>query len=181
MKENIVLVDLDGVICDYNKELFKNNLLSPEEFYAETWKELNISVKRKKEIRNFVLQKGFWSKLDPIPGAIKGIKELKKMALQVYICSKPSVYSWCWSDKYEWIMKHMPFMKENVIFTRNKSLVYGSYFIDDSLKELSKWPHGRKILFHSNKAIQYSSLPNDVFRVTSWDEIVSFFQGGETI
>jgi len=43
-----ILVDMDGVLADYNGRLFELNLIKPEEFIFETWRKCAISQTRKK-------------------------------------------------------------------------------------------------------------------------------------
>lgn len=65
---------------------------------------------------------------------------------------------------------------ENLILTRNKSIVCGDYFIDDSLDKLLQWSFGKRILFKSNPLVKYNSIPKNVIVKNNWTEVVEYFK-----
>ncbi len=76
----------------------------------------------------------FHLSLEPIEGGIEALKEMKKLGIEVKICSSPATnYRHCVREKYEWVERH--FGKDwtgNIILTEDKTLIIGDYLIDDA-------------------------------------------------
>ena len=114
---DIVYIDMDGVLCDYNAA--KNEALqrNPEQKFPQS------------EI-------GFFENLNPIENAIESINYLKSIEhIDVYILTAPSVKNpHCYTEKRIWIEKHLGIdMTEKLIITANKGLNKGEYLIDDHI------------------------------------------------
>ena len=113
----IVYIDMDGVLCDYNaakNEALKRN---PEQKFPQS------------EI-------GFFENLNPIENSIESINYLKSIEhIDVYILTAPSVKNpHCYTEKRLWIEKHLGIdMTEKLIITANKGLNKGEYLIDDHI------------------------------------------------
>jgi len=112
-----MFVDMDGVLCD-----FKGSYLA--------WK------KDHPEIEYPQSQFGFFSNLEPLPGAIDAFKILEEH-YEVYILTRPSIYNlMCYTEKADWIKRYLGFhVLENLILSCDKSLVIGkgNYLIDDDI------------------------------------------------
>ena len=76
---------------------------------------------------------GFFMDLEPIPGALEALSELR-MLYDVYILTKPSFYNiHCYTEKAMWIQKHMGFdMLSRLILSPDKSLLKGDFLVDDA-------------------------------------------------
>ena len=115
MKKDIIYVDMDGVLADF--ESAKNDL---DELH------LNAYDGRADLIPNF------FKDLPLIPGAKEAMKVLDEH-FDVYILSTPP---WgnpdAWGHKRLWIGKHFPYLWKKVILSHNKGLMKGEYLIDDS-------------------------------------------------
>lgn len=107
---------MDGVIVDFDSGI---QSLSEQEFrdYRD----------------NYPRCPGIFSKMIPMPDALDAVRELFEL-YDVYILSSPG---WgnatAWSDKYDWIVKYLPFMKRRLILSSQKHLNIGDYIIDDRL------------------------------------------------
>ncbi|XP_055032100.2 5'(3')-deoxyribonucleotidase, mitochondrial isoform X2 [Misgurnus anguillicaudatus] len=78
--------------------------------------------------------KDFFMELDPLPGGVEAVKEMSKMEnTDVFICTSPiKHYSYCPYEKYAWVEKHLgPNFLEQIILTRDKTIVTGDVLIDD--------------------------------------------------
>ena len=171
-----ILVDMDGVLADYNGRLFELNLIKPEEFIFETWRKCAISQTRKEKLKKITHSKGFYKSLKPIQDAVLSLDKLVEMGYDIYICSRPSATAFSYAEKFEWINKYFKQFTENLILTRNKSIVCGDYFIDDSLDKLLQWSFGKRILFKSNPLVKYNSIPKNVIVKNNWTEVVEYFK-----
>lgn len=112
-RKPIVYVDMDGVLCEFFKASQKAILENPSQKYPQS-------------------QWGFFLKLEEIPGAIEGFRKLEEK-YDVWILTRPSFRNVnCYTEKAQWIWDHLGYeVLQKTIMTPNKSLVKGSYLIDD--------------------------------------------------
>ncbi len=108
----IILIDMDGVLVDYDKR-------------AAELRQIGYDGKV------FEHPTGFWD-MEAIPHAIEAYHQLNQH-FEVYICSTPA---WetpeVWMEKRRWVEKHLgEAAHKRLILTHNKGLVRGDYLIDD--------------------------------------------------
>lgn len=139
-----VLVDMDGVIVDYDKgflDIFREK--HPNEPFLSLEERRSCSVELDypeyltDKIRDITNAPGFFMNLPAIDGAIEALFEMSKYA-EVYICTSPSFHNpTCASDKFNWMLKNfnMDWAKRTIV-TRCKWQVKGDYLIDDK-----PWPY----------------------------------------
>lgn len=135
-----VLIDMDGVICDYTGRILD---LATKRFnlprYAakhvgEFYTERVFPKNYQKLVDELSLEKGFFLKLKPLPFAKKAVEQLlADTRFSVWICSAPKKTSpYCHSEKFLWLRNHFgQGVAERLILTRDKTLVRGDYLIDD--------------------------------------------------
>lgn len=115
MHKKIVYIDMDGVIVDFEMAVQQLSL-EQKEIYREV---------------GYCQVPGIFASLQPIEGALDAVTQLSEI-YDVYILSSPG---WgnasAWSDKYEWVNTHLPFMKKRLILSSQKHLNKGDYLIDD--------------------------------------------------
>jgi len=136
----IILIDMDGVVADFEsgviKELKKNypqiKIIEPRNkmivnFYKEKNNEAYEIIEK---IRN---SKGFILNLKPINGSLVALKYLFEKNYNVFICTTPfSKNKYSMSEKYEWIIKNLGNeWKDRIIITEDKTLIRGDILIDD--------------------------------------------------
>src|SRR5215475_13489473 len=111
----IILVDLDGVLADFelgflNKWQSKyphHSFVSLEErrtFYlsAEYPPEFAHSV------REIYCAPNFYRDLPPIAGGLEAVQEMARDGAEVLICSSPLTdYKNCVAEKYDWVVRHL--------------------------------------------------------------------------
>jgi 5'(3')-deoxyribonucleotidase len=111
----IVLIDMDGVICDFDKrakELESKGIKGHSLFrHADAYKNL-----------------------DPIEGAIDAWNSLQEK-YETYILSTPP---WsnpdAWAEKRSWVQRYLgDTSKKKLILCHNKGLVKGDFLIDDRI------------------------------------------------
>lgn len=125
------------------------------------------------QIRNDIFTTpGFWENIPIYEDAARVMAELVDV-YDVYILTQPWIhYDKCVHEKYEWIKNHLPFFDlSKVIFTANKHLIVGDYFIDDAPNHLEEITHGEKIAY----AYPYNKECKADHRVYSWKDIGKFF------
>lgn len=105
-----IFVDMDGVVVDFNK------------FKA-------ISGLTGEEIKKLP---GAYLDMDPIPGALDGVRSLIGMGHEVWLATKPPTgIPDAYADKVKWALRYLPELKRRIILTHDKSLLRGDMLIDD--------------------------------------------------
>lgn len=170
-KKKVVLVDMDGVLCEFDRRAFEI-INERRATSAAAGKELpdlsnrapedmtsfpltkNFSSRFSKAISALFHEQGFFASFEPVEGAISALKEMQSHPdLEVLICTAPMSGScYCHQEKVEWIRSHFGGAKEGtewvkrMIITSDKSLVRGDILIDDAPKAKTKhcvpsWEH----------------------------------------
>jgi 5'-nucleotidase len=150
----IILVDMDGVIADFEGGFLDEwkrrhptepavSLEQRSKFYiVDQYPKLRGSVRDIFKSRNFFLN------LKPIPGSISAIRELASMGLEVFICSSPiDDYRYCVAEKYAWVDQNLGTeWVRKLILTKDKTLIDANVLIDDRPEVVGvvtppKWEH----------------------------------------
>lgn len=146
MKRKIVLFDMDGVLCDYNKRLLE---------LAHT--KLSLPLYKQEDIATFETQcvfpeeyhdavdalsseQGFYESLEPVTYAIEAFHEIANeningSTVDIFICTSPKRFKkspYSLREKSEWVKKYLgEEFVDRIIFTRDKTLINGDILIDD--------------------------------------------------
>ena len=170
----IVLVDMDGVIADFEQgHQAKLDLYSyPKEWAAKDrtdWDILSsIPVADRDKVLRMWHAPGFFADLKPIAGALEAMQRINKKH-DVFICTAPLMHSGtCSAEKIHWVKWWLgnDWVKK-VIISSDKTLVQGDVLIDDrpNVSGLLT-PRWKQWLF----AASYNRLRDDVW---SWERIES--------
>ncbi|XP_035469419.1 5'(3')-deoxyribonucleotidase, mitochondrial-like isoform X3 [Scophthalmus maximus] len=142
-----VLVDMDGVLADFEGGFLKKyRARYPDEPYISLedrrgfWVSAqygqlrsDLCVSDEKAISIWE-SKDFFIELEPLPGGVEAVKEMARMDnTDVFICTSPiKHYKHCPFEKYAWVERHLGHdFLEQVILTRDKTLITGDVLIDD--------------------------------------------------
>ena len=142
----IVYVDMDDTICDFSTP-FRNG-------------EYRLKYPQSKV--------GFFLDLEPIKGAIEGIKTLQ-VKYDVWILTRPSIKNThCYTEKAEWIKNYLgEDMLNKMILCPDKSLVKGHILIDDDNRHGQSEFEGEHIHFQSDE------------RFLDWNSIIEYLMFNE--
>jgi len=139
----IILVDMDDVLADFDGHFLKLwRRKHPNEFYVplEQMRAYKLRESYPEELHQLMddvyYGKNFINKLPPIPGGKEALEEMVSDGHSVFICTAPlSKYKHCVREKYEWAEKNLGYAwTKRIILTKDKTLVYGNYLIDDNPK-----------------------------------------------
>lgn len=147
MNKLIIYVDMDGVLCDFQKSYKTALTLNPEQIYPQS-------------------QIGFFKNLPPIKGAVKALEYLSSQKLfDVYILSAPSIKNpHSYTEKRLWVECYFGLeMVKKLIITNYKGLNEGDYLIDD-------FKQGRGQESFKGKIIHFGS---DDF--PDWEKVLTYF------
>ncbi|MRI59017.1 MAG: hypothetical protein C6H99_05880 [Epsilonproteobacteria bacterium] len=139
--KKILYIDMDNVLVD-----FKSGI-----------DELDEKTKKNYEGRLDEVP-GIFSKMKPMPGALEAIEKLWD-SYDIYILSTaPWENPSAWSDKLEWIKRHVPKAYKRLILTHNKHLNKGDFLVDDRTKNGADRFEGEHIHFGTEKFPDWRSV-----------------------
>lgn len=178
MKRKRLLIDVDEVLGNLQTPIFEivhrlfGKKMTP--FDYDGWDLFGIfSEAEQRGIFREMRKPGFCSSIQPTPGAVEVIHELRKH-VDVYPVTSPfDSHTWV-SERYAWLHRHFDFERKEVVFTGSKFLVVGDAFLDDNPDHVTSWSEA-----HPEKLAMLWHLPNtrtltqyDYLRVKSWDALL---------
>lgn len=171
-----ILVDMDGVICEWDAaydealDLHGDAAANIPRTAERTAFNLNEgrTPAEKRIIKQIMCQPGFYAELRPIYGARAALKEMIALGHDVRLVTSPWASNpTCASDKLNWVRRHIgESWAARTVITNDKTLVVGDVLIDDRPSVTGhykpKWKH---VLFDR----PYNQDVNKP-RITRWSE-----------
>ncbi|MBW6451602.1 MAG: 5'-3'-deoxyribonucleotidase [DPANN group archaeon] len=149
-----ILVDMDGVIADFEKGFLTNFTEKyPEEQFIPLNKRTEFkprdqyTIKQKPLVESIYNAPGFYTSLPPIDGGLDALKEISDKGHNVFICTSPlSNYQNCVSEKYQWVDNNLGIdWTKKIIIIKDKTLISADLLIDDKPEitglETPSWEH----------------------------------------
>lgn len=142
MNKKIMLVDIDGVLNDFQNHFLEyvEKLGYKYDVSKTSYYELHYSIKHKdaKKIRNFIFSlDNFWETLPLLDFAPQGLEYLNDK-FDTYIATAP------WDEKnknqkIDWIKNYFPFFDlRRIIFSDKKWELKGNFIIEDRPETIKK-------------------------------------------
>ncbi len=124
----------------------------------------------REQVYEVPLRPGFWSTVEPIPGAADVLQRLLRAGHEVYIVTATQFENV--PEKLGgFLKKYFPFLtRDNVIVTTRKQRIRGDVLIDDGVHNLEGGDYV-KILMTAPPNKTYDAEANDMLRVQNWAEI----------
>ena len=138
-KKQIIYVDMDGVLVDFESGIEK---AEPDLLKSYQGQYDNIPH--------------IFSWMEPMPGGIEAFKKLNEKYDMYILTTAPWRNETALQDKKDWLNKHLgDIIKKKVIFSHHKELLMGDYLIDDrSCPEFK----GKQFLFGSKEYPDWNSI-----------------------
>ena len=157
MNRNVIYIDMDGVLCDFEGAFLRDQKAFPEIPYPQS-------------------RAGFYIGLKPVKGAIEAMDALMRDEnIDPYILTAPSLYNpLSYTEKRIWVEDHLGFeWVKRLIISPDKSLLRGDILIDDHTRGRGQdMFQGQLIYFGSPKFPNWTSVIDDVFQSTS--QVINF-------
>lgn len=178
----IVLVDMDGTLADFSGRFVEQyNALYPAEPIGSptTWSmNEEIPEDRRGSFWQIVSKEGFFSGLDPLPGAIEAFHAMRDAGHDAVLCTSPFIASrWCESEKRHWIEEHvgMEFSRSMVI-THDKTLVRGDVLIDDRPDIIGRLKPAWQRVLLDQPYNHHLNMPRIARDWSNWQEVLEIIK-----
>ena len=148
-----VLVDMDNVLVDYEKEtkrqlleLYPDICLRPDD-EAPYIEDLTLNKRDRQLVLDLQYRRGHFLNMPPVEGAVEGWQALIELGYHPQIASAPlSKNYWCIQEKLGWIDQYLgPQAVDEALIAPDKSAYKGFALIDDMPKvrnaEKATWQH----------------------------------------
>ena len=117
MNKKIILVDIDGVLADFEMGFIKawgKKFPTHPKVPLEGRKAFRLAESYpnglEKEIQSILSAPGFFENLNTIPGGKEALKKMQDLGHEVLICTSPiSNYKNCVPEKYRWVAINLGF------------------------------------------------------------------------
>ncbi len=174
-----VLCDVDGVLCN-----FTSAALSAMESITgrplpdnvlEEWDIFRFLAPEEKKILFATIEEKSWCySLEVLPGAVQGIKDLRKAGFDVYFVTSPwHGRNWAF-ERTAWLQDYFGAKRSHIVQTDAKYLCTGDIFIDDKYEHVVTWkdhhPYGTAVLWSA----PYNELKGFPVRTNSWTQVLEF-------
>lgn len=190
----LIQVDQDEILCRWADRILEWYNQDMRGLRGKAWKDVtlediscwdvktNLGPESEIYIRSYMRASQFYQNLEPVEGAIEGIRELMKSHDVVVTTAIPKCAGMAYEGKKEWLRNHIPeFPLNNLIGISRKDLVCGDVIIDDALHNVLPFVKDNYKLRNPRYAILLDrpwnkmadkDLPANVFRCFSWSEII---------
>jgi len=148
MPKKRILVDMDGVLVDFETTLFQTyrtenpelRFIDPKNrqgMYMDAQYKREFGLAEYQVLRDLLDRDHFYREMLPIQPAIDMVNKLVDNysdEFEVFICTSPHwTNRTCAFDKTNWIQKYIPNLPVNrIVMTSDKTVVDGDYLIDDN-------------------------------------------------
>lgn len=137
-----LLLDMDGVIADFDDHYWNQCLAAELEFdidhpskQTKRWFTDHVRKDHQKKARALTHGQGWYRSLPVVPGSQEGVEALFQAGVDVWLCTKPLENNpWCRDEKYAWVMEHFPHLGRKLIITPDKRKIRGDILLDDAPK-----------------------------------------------
>jgi 5'(3')-deoxyribonucleotidase len=185
-----ILVDQDEVICKWIKRILQyynedhgTNFTDAD---ISTWDvTMNLGPSSEPALRAYMRYTEFYKDLEPVDGAIEGMRNLINLGHDVIIVTAvPKCAGMSYNGKIEWLRKNMPFFSlDNFIACKRKDLIKGDVMFDDGFHNIKafnecSWKEGRavKSVLFTRPWNEKEVLEPGMKRVSTWEEFLELIR-----
>ncbi|NJC25050.1 5' nucleotidase, NT5C type [Neolewinella antarctica] len=168
-----ICIDMDGVMADTYQKFADAYLkeFGREPTRAELLGKKVYELDGAGHLRDLMYEPGFFRDVAVMPGAREVVAELYD-GHDVYVVTSTMEFRNSFTDKWDWLGEHFPFIHHSkIVFCGKKDVVRGDFMIDDKEANLAGF-NGTGLLF--------TALDNHYItgyhRVNDWTEVREYFR-----
>lgn len=176
------LCDVDDVLANYKQGFIAAvnasgvRSLTYDHVFTD-WdlsKSLGLTEEEDDKVYSLINLPGFAANLNPMPGAVEGVKKIAMVADVIFVTS-PLKTSPTWTyDRMAWLKKQFGDEQgEKIISTAEKHAVDGDFLCDDKPAHCTEWqaehPLGVAILWITPQNLRMA--PKNITGMASWDMV----------
>lgn len=162
MKDQIALIDMDGVLCDHDAAVGRDlkTILGDDL--------TKISPETQDRVIGLIRsQPGWWRRLEPIQLGFEIVGVLRDIGFDLNILTKgPNRAKNAWTEKVEWCAQYIPDADVTVTCGK-KGWVYGRVLVEDWPENIIHWverrPRGIVLMPDRPSNVNFNHLPNEGF------------------
>lgn len=200
----LIQVDQDEVLCQWANRILEWYNQDMRGLRGSSWVDVtaenmaswdmktNLGPESEIYIRSYMRASQFYQQLEPVDGAIEGMRELMQHHDVVVTTAIPKCAGTAYEGKKEWLRNNIPeFPLDNLIGVSRKNLVIGDVLIDDGLHNIIPFVaennrlrctrYGIVLDRPWNNKVDEKTLPPRVFRCHNWSEILDCIKRIDTI
>ena len=172
-----IICDMDEVIVDMINPLLKRYNFR---YKADIAIDDMVQWEVPSDMREIFYSGGFFINLDPVDGALDGIRQLLEWGHDVVIATdnmgNPSIAY----QKVKWFEYFLPQLSKNMMIGARKDLLQGDVIIDDNPEYLKSSPCPIKICMDRpwNRETVWLLPVSCIYSVHNWQQILDLFKGG---
>ena len=165
MSKKILYVDMDNVIVDFPSAL--------EHVAAD------LKAQYKDDVDEIP---GIFSLMEPMPNAVEALKELADLFDLYILSTAPWKNSSAWSDKLEWVHKHLgyeekSFVHKRLILSHHKNLNIGDFLVDDRPNSGASQFTGEWVHFGDGVSLKGEPCPyHDEHPYVDWNKTLEYLR-----
>lgn len=178
MSKPILLLDVDGVLCDFATPAL-DFLRSIGDTRTTTgilskWDLFDGNEEVEERFRRDVASHdGFCRGMKPLPGAVDFVMAAKREYDVVFLTAPYDVLDWH-RQREKWVQDTFDLSRDNVVFARRKELVPGCAFVDDKASNVMAWSRShpdRLAILWDQPWNRNDDVWSDTLRVGSWERL----------
>lgn len=179
------LCDVDGIVADFISDALGiinrtcATALSYED--VQSWEILDM-VKdpvQREVVADAILQQGLCAGLKPYPEAVEAVTELGKATDFYYVTAFLKKNPYWMFERLNWLMEHCGAEASQVNFVKDKFIVEGDIFLDDSATNVNNWAEHhpfRLALLWTRPWNASEHVVEGVTRVDSWKQVLGMVE-----
>lgn len=173
-----LLIDMDQVICKWLERILewynhdKKTNMSLED--VKSWNVVDTLGPNSEDfIRSCMRYPELYRDLDPVEGAIEGIKLLQEKGHEVIIATAvPKSAGIAYHGKLEWIRRNMPFFSlNNFVAIQRKDLLQGDVLLDDGMHNIIPFRKSGRTAVVFDRPWNRNDVGGE--RVYSWQQFIA--------
>jgi 5'(3')-deoxyribonucleotidase len=175
------LCDVDGIVADFVTEALAiiNSTCSTDLSVGDvtSWELLDLvkDPASKLQVKSLFNQKGLCASLKPYHGAIEALVQINSLA-DLYFVTAPLKTNPYWMfERHKWLVDRCGVQSSQVNFVKDKFIVGGDIFLDDSVANVNTWidKHpGKLALLWTRPWNASCETHEEVVRVDTWEQIL---------